>query len=417
MSRRRVESLSCAGSGTTPPMADAWSGLVPHVTIGSMCDASKRMSRSNLASSSLRSVFQRSTACVPHAAARRPRPVMEVIDDLVVRRNQSPARGGFDTHVAHGEAAFHAHRAKRAAGVFDNVTGGAIRTDVADHRHHQVLCGHARAERSVDRDAHRSLQPVLQRLRSEQVLDLRRADAERKCAKPAVGDRVAVARRDDHAGQHEPLLGRDDVLDALPLVEHVEELDAELAAVLAEIAHLLRFGGVGDRERANRGRRIDVVNDRKRVFRPPHAPARLAQRRERLRARVFVEHLAVDVQQQVAAIVDALHGMCVDDFAVQRACLCHGCRITASDAACIDVGSRARPRAARSRRRHRRRGNVPERTSRRRSSRARRPRRLRFSRRASRRCPVPSRRCPSRRSRQRRAPRRRRWRPSSRCRS
>ena len=115
-----------------------------------------------------------------------------------------------------------------------------------------------------------------------------------------------------------------DVLDALALVEDVEEVDAELAAVLPEVAHLPRLRGVGDGERADRGRRIHVVDHGERVLRPPDATAGLAQCGEGLRARVLVQHLPIDVQEKVAAIVDALHGMCVDDFAVQHACLCHG---------------------------------------------------------------------------------------------
>jgi hypothetical protein len=47
-----------SGEGTLPVTATTSSGLVPHVTVGAMVAASRTISRSKTASSSLNSVFQ-----------------------------------------------------------------------------------------------------------------------------------------------------------------------------------------------------------------------------------------------------------------------------------------------------------------------------------------------------------------------
>jgi len=69
---------------------------------------------------------------------------------------------------------------------------------------------------------------------------------------------VAVAARDDHARQRQALLGRDDMFDPLARVEHVENLDAEIARVLGKIFNLPCGAGIRHRASAHRRCRIDV---------------------------------------------------------------------------------------------------------------------------------------------------------------
>ena len=124
------------------------------------------------------------------------------------------------------------------AAVLDHVAGTAIDPDPADDGEHQVLGGNARRQpaRHVDRERAR---PALQQaLGREHVTDLRGADAEGERTEGTVGAGVAVAADDRASGLGEPELGADDVHDATPVVAHAEQLDAELATVVFELAHL-----------------------------------------------------------------------------------------------------------------------------------------------------------------------------------
>ena len=72
---RSSGSSNCAGSGTTPPSATPWPGLVPQVTNGVISLASSTISLSKVASSSVTSDFQCSTAAsqsAPFGASGRP---------------------------------------------------------------------------------------------------------------------------------------------------------------------------------------------------------------------------------------------------------------------------------------------------------------------------------------------------------
>src|SRR3546814_13639036 len=73
---------------------------------------------------------------------------------------------------------------------------------------------------------------------SDLMFDVRRADAESDHAERAVSGRMAVARGDDHAGQHETEFGHHDMLDPLPRIEEIEDFDPEIAALFAQIFDL-----------------------------------------------------------------------------------------------------------------------------------------------------------------------------------
>lgn len=90
---------------------------------------------------------------------------------------------------------------------------------------HQILGRRTRRQGAVDPDPHVLRQPVDQSLGREQVFDFGGADAEAERAQRAVGRGVAVAANDDHSRPDHAVLGRDDVLDALPAVIGVEQRD------------------------------------------------------------------------------------------------------------------------------------------------------------------------------------------------
>ena len=118
----------------------------------------------------------------------------------------------------------------------------------------------------------------------------------RERAKRAMCRRVAVAAHDGGAGQRKALLRTDDVDDALPAVELVEILDAEVLGVLGQGLDLLGALRIRISHRAVGGRHV-VIDHGERFFRRAHLAAGHAQAFERLRARHLVHEMAVDIEQ------------------------------------------------------------------------------------------------------------------------
>ena len=118
-----------------------------------------------------------------------------------------------------------------------------------------------------------------------------------KRAERAVRAGVAVAANDGHAGLGESELRADDVHDALILRSHVEELNAELAAVLAQRLDLLRGDGFEDGKRERR-RRIVVIDGGDGAFRAANLAPCGAQTIEGLRRSDLVNQVQVDVNQR-----------------------------------------------------------------------------------------------------------------------
>ena len=81
-------------------------------------------------------------------------------------------------------------------------------------------------------DAHRLGLACQQALRRQHVLDLTRADAEREAGERPVRAGVRIAAHHGHAGQRCPLLGTDDVNDALA---RVAKREVRLGAVLLDV--------------------------------------------------------------------------------------------------------------------------------------------------------------------------------------
>ena len=98
------------------------------------------------------------------------------------------------------------------------------------------------------------------------MLDFRRADAVRKRAERAMRRGMAITADDRCSRQREPLLGPDDVNNALSLVVFVEIFDAEFARVLGECGDLFRTFRIRIRFRPVRGRDV-MIDDGERFFR------------------------------------------------------------------------------------------------------------------------------------------------------
>jgi hypothetical protein len=120
------------------------------------------------------------------------------------------------------------------AGVLDDIAGGAGGADLADDVQDDVLGGDADGERAFDVDAEGFWLRLRKGLRGHDVLDFGGADAEGERAECAVGAGVRVAADDRHPWLRQAKLRPDDVDDALRGRLHVEELDAELGAVVAQ---------------------------------------------------------------------------------------------------------------------------------------------------------------------------------------
>ena len=151
------------------------------------------------------------------------------------------------------------------------------------------------------------------------MLDVGGADAVAERAEGAIGAGVAVAGGDHHARHHQPLLGGDDVLDALARIEDVEIFDAEIARIVGEIIDLPRGVGIRHLARTASSGRIDVIDHHQRGGRIPHLAPGGAQASKGLRAGIFVEHGAIDIEQHQPVIVELPNHMRVDQSVVERA--------------------------------------------------------------------------------------------------
>src|SRR3954447_11301598 len=258
---------------------------------------------------------------VPALALRRPRPVLEIGEGLLVRRDETGLGAALDRHVADGHASFHGQRADRFAGVFERVAGAAGGADLADDGKDDVLGGDALRQLAVHHRAHVLRFALDQRLRRQHVLDFRRAYAVGERAEGAVGRGVAIAADEGRARQREALLRPDDVDDALALVELVEIFEPEQLGVLGEIRDLRRAFRIRVGQVAIGGRYI-VVDHAERLFRRSHLAASEAQSLECLRARYLVHEMAIDVDE-TGAVRLLVHQMVVPDLVVKRTRLSH----------------------------------------------------------------------------------------------
>ncbi len=196
--------------------------------------------------------------------------------------------------------------------------GRAAGADLADDRQDDVFGLEARAQPARHLDAQRvRAQPLPERLRRQDMLDLARADPKGQRPKGAVGARVAVAADDRRARQRQAQLGTDHVHNPLLPALDVVERDAKLTAVGPHRLDLLPRQRVANVELVV-GRHV-VIDRGEGQVRPPHPAARQPQPVKSLRARHFMNQVPVDVQER--RLVGRLHDVAIPDFLEQ--CLGH----------------------------------------------------------------------------------------------
>ena len=177
------------------------------------------------------------------------------------------------------------------------MTRRAIGADAADDVEDDVLGGDAEGKLAIDRDAERLGLVLREGLGGHDVLDFAGPDAEGERPECAGGAGVRVAADDGHAGFGGAEFGADHVDDALRAILHVEELDAEVGAVLAERVDLRVSDLVSDDEAVLHAGGGDVVVYRRNMmFRMAELATGDAQAFEGLRAGDFVDELQVDVE-------------------------------------------------------------------------------------------------------------------------
>src|SRR5690606_26673816 len=155
----------------------------------------------------------------------------EIFDGLVVNGHHARAGTRFNRHVADRHPAFDGQVADGAAAEFDGVTRAARRADAADDVQNDVLGSAAARQFAFHLDQHALVLLHEQGLGGQHVFDFGSPDAEGKRTDGAVRTGMRVATDHRHSGQRGPLLGPDDVHDALADVLHVEQGDAVLCTV------------------------------------------------------------------------------------------------------------------------------------------------------------------------------------------
>ena len=125
---------------------------------------------------------------------------LHISERRLVGRNHGRTGARLDTHVAQCHAAFHAETANHLAGVFDDVSGGAVRADLADHSERDVLGAHPFRQTTVHFNLHGLRLALRQALRGEHMLHLGCANAEGQGTESSMGAGMAVAADDRHSG-------------------------------------------------------------------------------------------------------------------------------------------------------------------------------------------------------------------------
>ena len=150
---------------------------------------------------------------------------------------------------------------------------------------------------AVHHNAHRLGFILREALRGQHVFDFAGADAEGQRAEGAVRGRVAIAAHNCLARLRDAEFRADHVHDALVMAEHVEQRDAELAAIALEGLELPVRGRIQNRQIAIL-RGDGMIHDGKREIGTPHRPSRRFQSGKGLRGSAFVNQMAVNIDQR-----------------------------------------------------------------------------------------------------------------------
>src|SRR5690625_2299778 len=207
------------------------------------------------------------------------------------------------------------------AGVLVGVADAAVDAEGADDVQDDVFRVDAGAQPAVHLDAAYLEALQGEGLGGEHVAYLAGADAEGDCSEGAVGARVRVAAGDGGTGLGDALLRPHHVHDALAAAAQVEELDAVLGAVAAQLGDHVVGERVGEGLLKGDGRH-DVVDCGEGAFRHPYGQVQVAQHSERLGAGHLVDEVGAYQELGLPAFEFA-HGVGVPDLVEQVPCCAH----------------------------------------------------------------------------------------------
>ena len=175
--------------------------------------------------------------------------------------------------------------------------GCAIGSNLPNHAERQVFRGHAFAQPATHQDQHGLRLALGHALRGQYMLDFGGPDAECQGSEGTVGAGVAVAADDGFSRLRQPQLRSDHVHNPLLGRVHIEQLHAEVFAILLQGCDLARCDRIGDRGPARLGRNV-MVDGRHRALRLAHATAGCPQSVESLRRGDLVDQVQINVKQR-----------------------------------------------------------------------------------------------------------------------
>ena len=178
-----------------------------------------------------------------------------------------------------------------------------------------ILCRNALLKLAFYVDAHRLWLRLKDTLRSKDLCHFARTDTHRNGSNGSVGAGVRVAADNRHTRQGKPLLGTNNMDDAVVLRSHCKVADAELLAIGSERLHLLATYRVIDAFLLVAGG--VMVWHRKDLFRSESLDALVAKRVESLRACHLMGIKPVDIKL-CWAIFNVLHNMSVPNLIKER---------------------------------------------------------------------------------------------------
>ena len=268
---------------------------------------------------------------LPVRALRRVRPLLDVRERRVVRRDHPGARAGLDRHVADGHAAFHRERADRVAAVLDDVADAAARRRCCamiaeDHvlRRDAGAAGRRRRRPPSSRAAPAAASASPARARPRTCRCRTRARRTRRastcgCRRRRSSCPAASARAPAPMMWTMPCSG----------VAHRKSRTPNSLALRSSASICLRESGRRSAV-AVVGRHV-VVDRRERQVGPAHLALREPQPLERLRRRHLVHEMQVDVQQ-VRLARGAPNDVAVPDLLRERP-RGHGAEVSSSSSA------------------------------------------------------------------------------------
>ena len=148
------------------------------------------------------------------------------------------------------------------------------------------------------------------------MFDLGGADPEGQRTESAMGGGVGITADDGHAGQGETLFRADDMNDALADIIHFQIGNIELGAVCGQCFHLGTAFFIRNALVTAFGRNV-MVRNRQRLAGAADRAARIPQPFECLGAGDFVNHVAIDIEQAGAILLN-VDNMRVPDLVKER---------------------------------------------------------------------------------------------------